>query len=136
MMVAALILYTAGFLLQLLGAVGVIQEALTSRSNMRVFRGELDEAEQEAERHRQLQKEIRDKPRDYGLDRIMEKLVDSVGEAAIDRISKAQAMQRRAVVKYVRAQDDISGRRRWTAVLLLVLGVVVGFVGNLVALYA
>lgn len=136
MTIAALVLYVVGFVLQLLGAVGVIQDALTGRSNMRAFKGDLDAAEQEADHHRQLQTEIRNKPRGFGLDRVMRNVVDSVGEAAIDQTSRSQAMQRRAVVKYVRAQNDISDHRRWTAVALLVVGAVVGFVGNLIALYA
>jgi hypothetical protein len=39
------------------------------------------------------------------------------------------------MVKYVTAQNDISDRRRWTAVALLSGGLLVGFVGNALSLY-
>ena len=38
-------------------------------------------------------------------------------------------------MKYVTAQNDISDRRRWTAVALLLGGLLVGFVGNALSLY-
>jgi hypothetical protein len=35
----------------------------------------------------------------------------------------------------VRSQNDISDRRRWIAVGLLLVGLLVGFVGNVLSLY-
>ncbi|WKG01400.1 hypothetical protein [Mycolicibacterium sp. HK-90] len=41
-----------------------------------------------------------------------------------------------ALYKYVTAENDVSDRRRWTAVGLLVGGLGLGAVANVVALYA
>ncbi len=54
---------------------------------------------------------------------------------AVDQTGPAPAIQRRALLKYVTAQNDISNRRRWGAVVLLLLGLVVGLVGNVLSLY-
>ncbi|KUH70013.1 hypothetical protein AU184_14505 [Mycolicibacterium novocastrense] len=51
MKVAVLALYAVAFLLQMAGAVGVIQDVLSSRRNMRAFNKGLDEADQLAQQH-------------------------------------------------------------------------------------
>jgi hypothetical protein len=64
----------------------------------------------------------------------MERLADA-GEQFVDQTGPAAATQRRALVKYVTAQNDISDRRRWTSVGLLLGGLFVGFVGNVLSVY-
>jgi hypothetical protein len=52
----------------------------------------------------------------------------AAGEQFVDQTGPAAAGQRRALVKYVTAQNDISDRRRWSAVGLLLGGLVGGFI--------
>jgi hypothetical protein len=132
---AALVLYAVAFALQMAGAVGVILDVRTSIGNMRQLKSDLAEAEDVAERHRLQIGELRDNPRPFGLDLLMSRLADNLGEAAIDQTGPAPAVQRRALLKYVTAQNDISNRRRWGAVGLLLGGVVLGFAGNVVSLF-
>jgi hypothetical protein len=49
-------------------------------------------------------------------------------------VGPALQLQRDALLAYLTNQNDISDRRRWTAVGLLLGGLVVGFIGN-VSLY-
>jgi len=48
----------------------------------------------------------------------------------VNQTGPAAAKEREALVKYVTAQNEISDCRRWTAVGLLLGGLVVGFLGN------
>jgi hypothetical protein len=50
------------------------------------------------------------------------------------QVGPALQLQRDALLAYLTNQNDISDRRRWTAVGLLLGGLVVGFIGN-VSLY-
>ena len=135
MKVAVLVLYVVAFVLQLAGAYGVIQDVRTGIGNMRLFKSDLTDAEEAAHEHRQMIAEVRNKPRGYGLDAAMAKLTDSIGEAAVEQTGRAPAVQRRALLKYVTAQNDISTPRRWVPVWLLLVGLLVGFVGNVLSLY-
>jgi hypothetical protein len=128
-------LYAIGFLLQLAGAYGLIQDVLTSISNMRQLKVDLAEADDTAREHRRKIDEIRNKPRGFGLDVVMAKMTDSLGEAAVEQTGPAPAVQRKALLRYVTAQNDISDRRRWVPVGLLLAGLLVGFVGNVLSLY-
>jgi hypothetical protein len=130
-----LILYVVGFVLQLAGAVGVIQDVRTSIGNMRQFKSDLSAADETAQEHRQMIADIGNKPRGYGLEAAMSKLTDAIGEAAVEQTGRAPAEQRRALLKYVTAQNDMSKPRRWVPVGLLLGGLVVGFVGNVLSLY-
>jgi hypothetical protein len=133
MKVAALVLYAVAFLMQMAGAYVVVQDVRTSIRNMRQLKDDLTEAEASADEHRRQIAKLRSKPRGYGLQQAMERLTDTLGEAAVDQTGPAQAVQRRALVKYVTAQNDISNGKRWTAVWLLLLGLLVGFAGNVVS---
>ena len=127
-MVAALVLYTVGFLLQLLGAAGVIQDVVTSVRNMHGFKADLLAADEKAHEHRDvMEKSAND---------FIRQSTPAQRETYLWQLGPAAKMQRDAVVRYVTAQNDISSWRRWGAVGLLVLGVVIAFGGNLVALYA
>jgi hypothetical protein len=55
-------------------------------------------------------------------------------EAWVWQLGPAGKLQRDAVLTYVNAQNDISDRHRWGAVGLLLVGLLVGFVGNVLSL--
>ncbi|ABK65594.1 hypothetical protein MAV101_11330 [Mycobacterium avium subsp. hominissuis 101] len=132
---ATLVLYGCAFLLQALGAIGVIRDVRTSIRNMRQLKADLIDAEATADEHRRKIEVGRQRQRNYVLQQAYGRLADALGEAAVDQTGPAAAQQRRALVKYVTAQNDISDRRRWAAVYLLLGGLVLGFVGNVVSLF-
>jgi hypothetical protein len=133
MKVAALVLYVVAFGLQMAGAVGVIREVRTSVRNMRQLKVDLTDAEAAADEHRQRIEQFRERPRRFGQQAA--EALAAAGEQFVDQTGPAAAVQRRALVKYVTAQNNISDRRRWTAVGLLLGGLVLGFVGNVLSLY-
>jgi hypothetical protein len=133
--IAALVLYVIAFLLQMSGAILVIQDVVTSIRNMRQLNVDLADAEAAADEHRRKIAVIRDRPRAYGLQAPMARLADAVGEQAVDQTGPGAAAQRRAVMRYVTAQNDVSDVRRWVAAGLLLGGVVLGFVGNALSLF-
>ncbi|MGH3968461.1 MAG: hypothetical protein ACRDTV_10220 [Mycobacterium sp.] len=132
---AVLILYVVAFLLQMTGAAGVIQDVRTSIRNMRQLKVDLTDAEAAADEHRRQIAEIRDRPGAVGLQKVTARLAEVTGERFVDQTGPAPAIQRRALVKHVTAQNDISSLRRWGAVGLLLGGLVVGFIGNVLSLY-
>lgn len=134
MKIASLVVYGLAFLLQMAGAFGVIQDVRTSIGNMQQLKLDLADAEETAQEHRRSIAHVRDRPRRYGLDRAMATIADKLGDAAVEQTGPAPAKQRRALLKYVTAQNDISSRRRWGAVGLLLGGLVLGFVGNVLSL--
>lgn len=135
MKTAVLVLYVVAFILQLVGAFGVIQDVRASVGNMLRLKTDLAEADAAAEDHRQKIATVRNKPRDYGLDRLMASIADSVGEVAVERTGPAPVVQRKALLRYVTSQNDLSGPRRWVPVWLLLGGLVIGFIGNVLSLY-
>lgn len=127
MKLAALILYGVAFLLQLAGAWGVIRDARTGIRNMGQFKVDLAAADDKADEHREV---LRTRGHD-----LIRRADASQREAWVWQVGPAGKLQRDAVLNYVNAQNDISNRRRWTAVSLLVGGLVLGFVGNMLSLY-
>ncbi len=123
--IAALVLYALAFTLQMTGAVGVIQDVRTSVRNMRHFKDDLTDAEAAADEHREQIEQLRGGP----LGRLAE-----AREHFVTQTGPAAAKERKALVKYVTAQNDISDCRRWTAVGLLLAGLFLGFVGNILSL--
>lgn len=132
---AVFTLYVVAFLLQAAGATGVIQDVLTSIRNMRQLKVDLTDAEVAADEHRRQIAEIRDRAGARGLQKATARLAEATGERFVDQTGPAAAIQRKALVKYVTSQNDISDFRRWGAVGLLLGGLVVGFVGNVLSLY-
>jgi hypothetical protein len=124
MTIAALVLYAVAFVLQLAGAVLVIQDVLTSRRNIRAFNVGLDDADEMARSH------------EARADHAPTPGWAAATRLAARQIGPATVREREALTTWVRAQNDMSDRRRWTAVGLLLGGVVVGFVGSVVALFA
>ncbi|WP_204080383.1 hypothetical protein [Mycobacterium riyadhense] len=135
MKVAALVFYIVGFALQMVGAYLVIQDVRTSIGNMRRLKSGLADADEAAAEHRRQITEMANKPRPFGLDVAMSQLADLLADVAVEQTGPAAAKQRRALLTYVTAQNDISDRRRWVAVGLLLGGLVVGFVGNVLSLF-
>lgn len=135
MNVAALILYVLAFLLELFGAIGVIQDVRTSIGNMRQLKSDLTDAEAAADEHRRQIEKVRNKARDPRFQQAMDQLAGVAQERFVDQTGPAAAIQRRALVTYVTAQNNISDLRRWGAVALLLLGLGLGFLGNVVALH-
>jgi hypothetical protein len=90
MKVAALVLYAIAFILEMSGAIGVIQDVRRSIANMRTFSADWEQAK------------------------------------ATGWPEPAQE----ALAKHDLAQNEISDCRRWTAVGLLLGGLVVGLAGN------
>jgi hypothetical protein len=56
-------------------------------------------------------------------------------QLAVQRFGPAGQMTRDAAIAYATAHIDISELRRWGAVAVLLVGVVLGFVGNMLSLY-
>ncbi|MCV7442030.1 hypothetical protein H7K33_07320 [Mycobacterium paraense] len=134
MKTATLVPYALAFVLQMAGAAGVVQDVRISIRNMRQFKDDLTEAKAAADEHSRQIATIRDRPGARGLQRVTAQIAAATGERWVDQTGPGAAAQRRAVVKYVTAQNDISDRRRWFAVGLLLLGLVVGFIGNVLSL--
>jgi len=129
MKIAVLVLYMVAFVFQLLGAAGVIQDVRQSLRNARKLRDDLADAERVADEHRNA---IQQGPA------IVAQLGRRLGnqtEQIIRQLGPASLRQREALVAYNTAQNDVSDLRRWGAVALLVLGVVLGFAGNVLSLY-
>jgi hypothetical protein len=116
-------------------AIGVIQDVRASIANMRQLKTGLADAEEAAEEHRRKIALLRDKPRGFGLDKVMARMANNMGEAAVQQTGPAAAKQRKALMEYVTAQNDVSAWRRWVPVGLSLGGLVVGFVGNALSLY-
>jgi hypothetical protein len=126
---AALLLYGFAFLLQAAGAWGVISDVRASIRNMRQLKADLTGADNETDAHAQ-------RIRDFGGSgpRAGKRLAANADEYA-EHVGPGATAQRKAVLTYVTAQNNVSDCRRWTAVGLLVVGVVVGFAGNAASLY-
>ncbi|OBK02669.1 hypothetical protein [Mycobacterium sp. 1245852.3] len=122
MKIAALVLYALASAFQMAGAYLVIRDVLTSRANMRAFNDGLDNADRLAEAHAARAAHA------------PTPAIAEVTRLAVWQVGPAQARQRETLVAWVRAQNDISDRRRWIAVGLLLSGLVVGFVGNVLSL--
>lgn len=128
MKLAALALYGTAFLLQVAGDKGLVRAVRTGIRNMRQFEVALSTADEKAVEHCQVM--------DNTYNEYVQASSANQREAWNWQTGPAGKLQRDAVVKYVTAQNDISDRRRWTAVGLLLSGLVLGFVGNVLSLYA
>lgn len=107
-MVLVLVLYVVGFLLQLVGAIGVIQDVRQSIRNTRQLRADLAAANQAADEHR---RSIEQGPEHVAaLGRALGERTDQV----IWQLGPAGARQRQAVVNWATAQNEASSARRWT----------------------
>lgn len=127
MKIACLVLYAVAFALQLVGAIGVIQDVRTSIANMGKFKTDLAAADDRAVEHRKVM--------DGSGNEFMRRTPAADGDAWVWQVGPAGRLQRDAVVNYVNAQNDVSNRRRWGAVWLLLGGLFVGFVGNIVSVF-
>jgi hypothetical protein len=129
MKTAVLVLYIAAFVLQLVGAGGVIQDVRQSLRNGRKLRDDLADAKRVADEHRNAIQQGPAIVAEFGrrLGNKTEQLIQQVGPASL--------RQREALVAYTTAQNDVSDLRRWGAVTLLVVGVVLAFAGNALSLY-
>jgi F0F1-type ATP synthase membrane subunit b/b' len=129
MKIAVLVLYMVAFVFQLLGAAGVIQDVRQSLRNARKLRDDLADAERVADEHRNA---IQQGP---AIVAELGRRLGNQAEQIIRQLGPASLRERQALVAYNTAQNDVSDLRRWGAVALLVLGVVLGFAGNVLSLY-
>ena len=120
--ITVLVLFVVASMLQLIGAGLVIRDVLTSRANMRAFNDGLDEADDLARQHGARADHA---PPGWG----------EATRLAVWQIGPAPARQREALVTWVRAQNDVGDLRRWTAVGLLLGGLVIDTTANVMSLY-
>ncbi|EHI13415.1 hypothetical protein KEK_09537 [Mycolicibacterium thermoresistibile ATCC 19527] len=126
----AILLFAFALGMQLAGAVLVILDVWQTIRNTRRLKMDLAAAEGAVQEHHRSM--IEGPP----LARALHQAMGQDADRALRQMGPAGQMERQALVRHLNAQSEISDFRRWGGVAILVLGVVVGFVANVVALYA
>ncbi|PZT98797.1 MAG: hypothetical protein DI630_18665 [Gordonia sp. (in: high G+C Gram-positive bacteria)] len=132
------VLHTLAFLAQIAGGVLVVREAHQTLRNIRSLKAGLDGAEGQKDIHRNaLQSQTPQSVPGLGGGRInLPRINPAAIEGLVQQVGPGAAAERKALRDFLEGQFSGDGRATWLGVGLLFLGIVIGYVANLVGVAA
>lgn len=137
MTIALYVLHSAAFLAQISGGVLVVAETVSTLRNVRSLRDGLTKAEAVKQQHRDALKRQPTSMSGFGGGRIsLPQITAEAQEGMVQQVGPGAAAERKALRDFLQGQFPGDRKRAWLGVLLLLGGVVVGFVANMLGVAA
>ena len=130
-------LHTLAFVAQIAGGVLVVREAISTLRNVASLRSKLGDAEVIKEQHRAALKKEPGSIPGFGGGRInIPRIAPQAHEGLVQQLGPGAAAERTALREFLETQFSADSRRTWSGVALLVVGIILGYIANMLGVAA